>query len=904
MEPLNKIVQRQDAHFKLSKSSSNETSINLSTEISNHLSYESGDITFIIHKDDFIKAIGIICNILPLYNRDNIVESSVDVFGALIQEVNAFFEQKEVAEYRVNHLKRDDNRYYLKNLSVPGFNLRHFLVERHSALLFGEKVDDKIDLRLKTTFLPIDEEMTLGDGSIDTVKDRFIRYMKRTNYHMADHADYVTRFESDLNKILSRNMGREVSIFSFIDIDNLKSTLAEIQQKDDDLAAIMGDYQGTKYASFTVLKQYFTFLEILKDCKDILSQQKPVDDEVRLINESDKTEQIIFYGAPGTGKSYAIETATEGEDVIRTTFHPDSDYSTFVGAYKPTTKEVPVISNFGGKAIKVKDEEGNDIKEERIVYEFVNQAFLQAYVGAWQKLADNTIEPKKQYLVIEEINRGNCAQIFGDLFQLLDRNPQGFSEYPIKADADMKKQLKKQLAGLSIENAAAINALYKNEDVVGKVLDGDILLLPSNLFIWATMNTSDQSLFPIDSAFKRRWDWKYVPIANARKNWAIDANGKKYDWWDFLNKINAFIGETTNSEDKKLGYFFCKTQTGVIDAETFVGKVIFYLWNDVFKDFEFEGDVFVDIDGETKLTFDKFYNSDATVQESTVEVFLTNLGVIYADEVANEEITPEEDDEFIPEETEDNANLTNGNGPDTSTYSINGQGSYGKTNVPIECVRLYASMHPESTIQEIVDVWQNLGVKHVKHLVETEEAHTQRGLETKDDKFKYKAKELILPQGGKVFVSNQFNVERIASFIEKVNAQDWGIYIAKIGGQKETLTNQSNSLKSNSQRFYVTFPDGTTIEERTQFDTYTKALQKIGLDKAESVAAQKRYTRKNCALIDRIQREEILNSTGFSYVTIEGYHIVKNILVDTMRDVINNISQVLNLGVKAVITRV
>ena len=641
-------------------------------------------------------------------------------------------------------------------------------------------------------------------------------------------------------------------------------------------------------------KRYYEYFSLPSEVKS---------DKQRKAIKQKKLQQI-YYGAPGTGKSFAIETATEGEDVIRTTFHPDSDYSTFVGAYKPTTKEVPVISNFGGKAIKVKDEDGNDIKEERIVYEFVNQAFLQAYVGAWKKLADNTIEPKKQYLVIEEINRGNCAQIFGDLFQLLDRNPQGFSEYPIKADADMKKQLKKQLAGLTIENADAINALYKNEDVVGKVLDGDILLLPSNLFIWATMNTSDQSLFPIDSAFKRRWDWKYVPIANAGLNWAIEVKGKKYDWWDFLKKINALIGETTNSEDKKLGYFFCKTETGIIDAESFVGKVIFYLWNDVFKDFEFEGDVFVDTDGETKLTFDKFYNSNATVRESTVEVFLNNLGVIYADEVANEELTPEEDDEFIPEETEDNASFTNVNGPDTSTYSINGQGSYGKTNVPIECVRLYASMHPESTIQEIVDVWQNLGVKHVKHLVETEEAHTQRGLETKDDKFKYKAKELILPQGGKVFVSNQFNVERIASFIEKVNAQDWGIYIAKIGGQKETLTNQNNSLKSNSQRFYVTFPDGTTIEERTQFETYTKALQKIGLDKAEPVAAQKRYSRLNCALIDRVQREEIVNSKGFSYVTIGGYHIVKNILVNTMSDVINNISQVLNLGVQAVITRV
>ena len=115
---------------------------------------------------------------------------------------------------------------------------------------------------------------------------------------------------------------------------------------------------------------------------------------------------------------------------------------------------------------------------------------------------------------------------------------------------------------------------------------------------------------------------------------------------------------------------------------------------------------------------------------------------------------------------------------------------------------------------------------------------------------------------------------------------------------------QNPSTNLGRQRFYVTFPDGTTIEERTQFETYTKALQKIGLDKAEPVAAQKRYTRKNCALIDRIQRDEILNSSGFSYVTIEGYHIVKNILVDTMRDVINNISQVLGLGVQAIITRV
>ena len=499
---------------------------------------------------------------------------------------------------------------------------------------------------------------------------------------------------------------------------------------------------------------------------------------VAQVNATDQSLQQIFYGAPGTGKSFAIESATENEDVIRTTFHPDSDYSTFVGAYKPTTKEVPVISNFGGKAIKVKDEDGNEIKEERIVYEFVNQAFLHAYIGAWEKFAGAAGQrPQKQFLVIEEINRGNCAQIFGDLFQLLDRNPQGFSEYPIKADADMKKQLKKQLAGLSIENAATINALYKNEDVVSKVLDGDILLLPCNLFIWATMNTSDQSLFPIDSAFKRRWDWKYVPIANAEKNWAIEANGKKYDWWDFLNKINALIGETTNSEDKKLGYFFCKAQTGIIDAETFVGKVIFYLWNDVFKDFEFEGDVFVDTDGETKLTFDKFYNSNATVRESTVEVFLNNLGVSFVDKVKGDF----DDDDL--EDDDENSSIDSGGtnlptGRDYSKFSINGVGSFNKRQVPAECVKIFIQLNSEMSSADVIETWQALGIK--KYFVEKSEQHEERRQSSNDPIFDSRSYPVELSNGEIIFVDNQFGLARIENFIEKVNAQNWGIHIEKL----------------------------------------------------------------------------------------------------------------------------
>lgn len=369
-------------------------------------------------------------------------------------------------------------------------------------------------------------------------------------------------------------------------------------------------------------------------------------------NVSGEALQVIYYGAPGTGKSHVVKKRTEGESVVRTTFHPDSDYSTFVGCYKPTTKHGPRYTSYGEKAVVIKDAEGKELTEDRIVYEFVDQAFLQSYIKAW-KFYTETLEgadPKKQFLIIEEINRGNCAQIFGDLFQLLDRNDYGFSDYYIHADRDMQKHLAKAFNGIAMNDSHknAINAMYHNgeRDIVAQVLNGEILLLPNNLYIWATMNTSDQSLFPIDSAFKRRWDWKYRPIVKGRDkdgselNWRIMADTKEYDWWSFLEKINAIVGTTTNSEDKKLGFFFCKSIDGVISTETFVGKVIFYLWNDVFKNFGFDDPIFKDEDGST-LEFDKFYTTniygDTIVRTDKVERFLENLKVNVAGEVISED---------------------------------------------------------------------------------------------------------------------------------------------------------------------------------------------------------------------------------------------------------------------------
>lgn len=294
-----------------------------------------------------------------------------------------------------------------------------------------------------------------------------------------------------------------------------------------------------------------TMLDLSPRRQMVIQEEVPlVEDSKQIVNDI-PLQQIIF-GAPGTGKSHQIKVKTGELDaarsnVFRTTFHPDTDYATFVGCYKPTMKTVEE---------KYRAVAG---KEEDIVYEFVPQAFTDAYIYAYKNPAENT------FLVIEEINRGNCAQIFGDLFQLLDRNGEGISEYTIKADKDLAKYLTKELGADS-----------------DGIKEGK-LRLPANLHILATMNTSDQSLFPMDSAFKRRWDWQYVAISYSEpKSSTFKINvGEGYSWVDFIEQVNKRIFDLTQSEDKEMGNFFIKDS---IDAEQFKSKVMFYLWFEVLRD--------------------------------------------------------------------------------------------------------------------------------------------------------------------------------------------------------------------------------------------------------------------------------------------------------------------------------
>lgn len=457
--------------------------------------------------------------------------------------------------------------------------------------------------------------------------------------------------------------------------------------------------------------------------------------------------QQIFYGAPGTGKSHAVKVETEEWEkrgrVVRTTFHPDSDYSTFVGVYKPTTESVQRYDIYN----KPMTRDGVPVMEQIITYEFVEQAFLQAYIDAWK----NREEP--EFLVIEEVNRGNCAQIFGDLFQLLDRGDDGYSEYAIRADKDLQKHLCKAFEDVDMAD-------YPN------VKTGKELLLPANLYIRATMNTSDQSLFPIDSAFKRRWDWKYVPIAKGSDNgsdlnWMVEVDGDLYDWWTFVKTINKHVFDTTNSEDKQLGFFFCKAKDNVISAETFVCKVIFYLWNDVFKDFGFDDSIFEDKEDSVnpKLSFEKFYLANGKVNEGKVIMFLKNLGMM-----------PMEDNNRV--DSIDSKTL----------FKINGKSTNKLNAIPYMAIAEYVRLHPDKTAQEVVDIWEPFKKYSQKSWI----VCNKQDFDTDPTKYANYSQEIPCADGQSLWVNKDGWMhnpakqrDTIAEFIKAVNEAGFGIRITE-----------------------------------------------------------------------------------------------------------------------------
>ena len=426
-----------------------------------------------------------------------------------------------------------------------------------------------------------------------------------------------------INETIARLKGLpSFDIYSILEVSELDRIIESLHNDEDFLS-----YNSKGNNQYTnALAYYRRYLLALQ-----LSQATPSKGERSSVPLS---LQIIYFGAPGSGKSHKVAEDLAGGDeknIFRTTFHPDYDYASFVGCYKPVGsspsrqelsfeelkshiqeevdknpehtmgkftikyyRSIQKLLNTQQQELRAEiqkclqrstngetqaptmnkaialgeylEKEGLWRDDSTITYAFTPQVFTNAYVRAWE-------HPKeKVYLVIEEINRGNCAQIFGDLFQLLDRKDDGTSEYPIDADNDLAIYLQDTL----------------RDDAKQGIAEGK-LRLPSNLYIIATMNTSDQSLFPMDSAFKRRWDWEYIPInySNEVKSGQFEIaigkeeNQKRYRWIDFLKVINEHILGVTQSEDKQMGNFFIKNS---IEEQTFKSKVMAYLWHEICKD--------------------------------------------------------------------------------------------------------------------------------------------------------------------------------------------------------------------------------------------------------------------------------------------------------------------------------
>lgn len=732
MEKIVKCPKRQDCHYKLTPGSSNETSINLSNEIFKILMPEGApsdtaiDVTFTVYKEDYIKALCYLVGRLPLYKtasgKSTEIIYSSEFFTSQCDIINNFFGQNNEALYHAKLLNRGDGRIYLNDLNDNGFNVRRFLIESNTILVFYND-NNNLTLRIETG------EELYNQHSTDTTDEReneiLISEQKLTTFilkcvtelsnidQLASMAKYITGdilydtpikiassegdfaltgmfIEASEEKLIERNTPR---VRWFNEQFNLKEHKVYLSTQ----WYGEGEYQLTLHDFINMLNTCYPgkFTYSFEGSKHTLRSSHTNKPEIAL--------QTIFFGSPGTGKSFKIKDKIldriDDSFIFRTTFHPDTDYASFVGCYKPATEhneaatsqslldynslveklkeylEVKPVNitracvlfgfDYHDSIVRIQENNAHTIPQliedaykpdtnydsvmrggmatyensirissnsPTITYKFTPQTFTNAYVKAWQNPTDNI------YLVIEEINRGNCAQIFGDLFQLLDRNDDGVSEYPIIADADLTKYLQDTL-GESHEG----------------ISDGKIKL-PANLYILATMNTSDQSLFPMDSAFKRRWEWQYVPtsvtgdkkkvlkveskeekvlINKAQEQKVLKLGMYQYDWSLFLEKINKCITDATHSDDKQLGFWFVKTpkNSNEIKIETFVSKVIFYLWTDVFKDFGAKATnpfAFKNAEGGWVVCpFSSFFDPyTGEINLGQIHGFMYNLGII------------------------------------------------------------------------------------------------------------------------------------------------------------------------------------------------------------------------------------------------------------------------------------
>ena len=348
--------------------------------------------------------------------------------------------------------------------------------------------------------------------------------------------------ESDREQVVTACMDYLVNEFTTNFIDIINSAIGDFNLEDlQTLLNCQIDYSDTMETITGMdISRLWNIQTVLPDAMSVENDSDVVPSATALRDVSANRGKV-FFGAPGTGKSFKLSKDAKSlkkDNIERVTFYPTYTYQQFVGAYKPS--------------VKTDSEE-----KENITYTYVPGPFLRLLTEAY-------INPEEDYLlIIEELNRANAAAVFGDTFQLLDRRQDGTSEYPVSLSEDMKQS-------------------FLNQEI-----ELDELALPSNFYIWATMNSADQGVFPIDTAFKRRWDFEYLGIdANEEK-----IAGKRFKFidglyeWNTVRKAinNALLARGVN-EDKQLGPFFLKLETVSGSNEQFLdafkSKVLMYLFED------------------------------------------------------------------------------------------------------------------------------------------------------------------------------------------------------------------------------------------------------------------------------------------------------------------------------------
>ena len=417
------------------------------------------------------------------------------------------------------------------------------------------------------------------DNLLDYLKYARLEYVahKCNEYKEIDseyHAEKVEQV-SNMNDLIP------LKIVSFTDNKNRYYIRADKSDKDTEFNfdQFIRGVALPKISDIVIIRDdnnVFTFELVLND--ERVCQKNTDTGNLSLGEALDEPYQRIFFGAPGTGKSYKLNEEANtyfGKNYARVTFHPSYMYGNFIGSFKPFVKRLTTLDG----ELK-RDDDGNI--QEVITYQYVAGILLQQLVKAYKNTDQNYL------LVIDEINRANVASVFGDVFQLLDRDGSGYSEYEITTSKELQDYLKVELENVTLDEVL--------KSRLGE--DFSSLVLPPNLYIWATMNSADQGVMPMDTAFRRRWDFTYIGVdeaADSNKDEFLDYEFKvdesnKANWDLFRRQINRKLSALGIPEDKLLGSYFIGKQTlETKDLETITNviknKILMYLYEDAAKPF-------------------------------------------------------------------------------------------------------------------------------------------------------------------------------------------------------------------------------------------------------------------------------------------------------------------------------